>query len=311
MKQERMIRDNTGRAAIILAGGDGTRLAEVTRRVDGVHVPKQFCALISEVTLLDQTRMRVARSVSSERIWFVLNKEHERFFSPLFAGVSRQNLVVQPCNRGTAPAILYSLLRVAESSPRASVLLVPSDHCVGDEAALMKYIDLAFAAVEEDPQRTVLLGIAPDEPETAYGWIEPAPATGVGQCKALPVRRFWEKPSREIVLQLMETGCLWNSFIMVGQLPTLLGLFILAMPELYVAFSKIRPTLGTLFEEEVVERLYQSLRPSDFSQQVLEPAARSLSVLRVSSVGWSDLGEPNRVAKALANLDVQRKEAAA
>jgi mannose-1-phosphate guanylyltransferase len=44
----------------------------------------------------------------------------------------------------------------------------------------MKYVDLAFAAVEERPQVIVLLGITPDALETGYGWIEPAPA-GAGQ----------------------------------------------------------------------------------------------------------------------------------
>ena len=311
MNPDQIIPDKNNRAAIILAGGDGTRLAQLTRRADGVHVPKQFCAVLGKVPLLDQTRARVSLSVPSERVSFVLNKNHERFFSPLLAGVSPENLIIQPQNRGTAPAILYSLLRLAESAPRASVLLMPSDHHVGDEAALMKCVDMAFAEVEEHPQLTVLVGIAPDEPETAYGWIEPAPPTGMGRWKTLPVRRFWEKPSREVARELMATGCLWNSFMMVGQLPTLLGLFILAMPELYVSFSKVRPSLGTLFEEKIFGRLYQRLRPSDFSRQVLESAARSLSVLPVSNVGWSDLGEPRRVARALANLGAQQREAAA
>jgi mannose-1-phosphate guanylyltransferase len=216
MNPDQIIPDKNNRAAIILAGGDGTRLATLTRRVDGVHVPKQFCAVLGEIPLLNQTRRRVSLSVPAERVSFVLNKEHERFFSPLLADVSRQNLIVQPRNRGTAPAILYSLLRLAESAPRTSVLLMPSDHHVGDEAALMKYVDLAFTAVQEQPHPTVLVGIAPDEPETAYGWIEPTPATDMGrQCKTLPVRRFWEKPSREVARELMATGCLWNTFIMV------------------------------------------------------------------------------------------------
>jgi mannose-1-phosphate guanylyltransferase len=310
MNPDQIIPDKNNRAAIILAGGDGTRLAQLTRRVDGVHVPKQFCAVLGEIPLLNQTRRRVSLSVPAERVSFVLNKDHEHFFSPLLADVSRHNLIVQSRNRGTAPAILYSLLRLAESAPRASVLLMPSDHHVGDEAALMKYVDLAFAAVEEHQHLTVLLGLAPDEPEAAYGWIEPA-ATDMGQSKTLPVRRFWEKPSREIARELMAAGCLWNTFMMVGHLPTLLGLFTLAMPELYVSFSKIRPSLGTLFEEEILGRLYEDLRPSDFSRRVLESAVPSLSVLPVSNVGWTDLGEPRRVAKALGGLGGQQKQVAA
>jgi mannose-1-phosphate guanylyltransferase len=311
MNRDQIIRVRTNRAAIILAGGDGTRLAEVTRRADGVHVPKQFCALVGATTMLDQTRKRVSLSVAHDRVAFALNRDHERFFAPLLAGVSLHNVFVQPRNRGTAPAILYSLLHLAESDSQASVLLMPSDHYVGDEPALMKHVDLAFAAVEEVPQRAVLLGITPNEPETAYGWIEPATAPGVVCWKPLPVRRFWEKPSREIVRELMAMGCLWNSFILVGKLQALLGLFVLTMPDLYVMFSKIRPSLGTLVEEQIVARLYERLGPSDFSRQVLQPAAGSLSVLPVSDVGWSDLGEPHRIAKALADLGAQRKDVAA
>ena len=311
MNPNHILPDKNNRAAIILAGSDGRRLAQLTRRIDGVHVPKQFYTVLGEDPLLNQTRRRVSLSVPSERVSFVLNRDHEHFFSPLLADVSRHNLIVQPSNRGTAPAILYSLLRLAESAPRASVLLMPSDHHVGDEAALMKYVDMAFAEVEEHSQLTVLVGIAPDEPETAYGWIEPAPPTVLERSKTLPVRRFWEKPSREIARELMAAGCLWNSFMLVGRLQTLLGLFTLAMPELYLSFSKIRPSLGTLFEEEILSRLYEDLRPSDFSRRVLESAAPNLSVLPVSGVGWSDLGEPHRVAKALGRLGRQQKQVAA
>jgi mannose-1-phosphate guanylyltransferase len=89
MNPDQIIPDKNNRAAIILAGGDGTRLAQLTRRVDGVHVPKQFCAVLGEIPLLNQTRRRVSLSVPSERLSFVLNKDHERFFSPLLADVSR------------------------------------------------------------------------------------------------------------------------------------------------------------------------------------------------------------------------------
>jgi mannose-1-phosphate guanylyltransferase len=299
------------RAAMILAGGEGTRVRELTQKVAGFHVPKQFCPLLGGTTLLEQTLRRVSLSVPPEQTLFALNRDHERFFSPLLVGFSPRNFVVQPRNRGTAPAILYSLLRLAEVAPGASVLLMPSDHYVGDEAALLKYVDLAFATVELRPEFTLLLGIAPDEAETGYGWIEPGPALSAGQCEVLQVRRFWEKPSREVARELMAQGCLWNSFIIVGRLPTLLGLFVVAMPELYLSFSKIKPSLGTVFEEETVRRLYEHLRTSDFSRHVLESPAANLSVLPVSNVGWSDLGEPDRVAKALARLGFHQKWAAA
>lgn len=302
--------EKSNRAAIILAGGEGTRLAELTRRFDGVHVPKQFCALLGANTLLEETRRRVHLLVASERISYVLNKDHERFFSPLLADVPGRNLIVQSKNRGTAPAILYSLLRLAESEPRASVLLMPSDHHVGDEAALTKYLDLAFAAVEERPRLTVLIGIMADAPETGYGWIEPAAKKNSESRRLFPVRRFWEKPSRAVASELMAAGCLWNTFMMVGRLSTLLGLFVATMPQFVTAFTKIRASFGTVFEEEIVGRFYQGLRSSDFSKHVLEPVATNLSVLPIHDVGWTDLGEPKRVERVLASMSLKQKEQA-
>ena len=64
----------------------------------------------------------------------------------------------------------------------------------------------------------------------------------------------------------MHRGCLWNSFVMVGQLSTVLGLFLIALPELYLAFKKIRPVLDTTFEQRTIERLYFDLDSTCFSE---------------------------------------------
>ena len=93
MKQIICSRDSN-RTAIILAGGDGRRLGELTRKIAGFHLPKQFCPLVGEVPLLEQTRRRVSRSVPLERIAFVLNQEHQGFFTPLLHGVQARNLIV-------------------------------------------------------------------------------------------------------------------------------------------------------------------------------------------------------------------------
>jgi len=298
------------RAAIILAGGDGKRLAALTQKIAGFQLPKQFCALVGEMPLLDQTRKKVSRCIHRDRISFALNREHERFFKPVLKDVCADNLVVQPCNRGTAPAILYSLLRLAESAPDSSVLLIPSDHYIADEAMLTEYVDLAFATIEMRPGLAVLLGVTPDEPETAYGWIEPGAILNIGRCDIFEVRRFWEKPSPRLARELLAKGCLWNSFMIVGRLSTLLGLFVIATPRLYSEFWKIKQTLGTYFEGQTLRRLYEHLPPIDFSRRILEAAAANLAVLPVSNIGWTDLGEPDRVIKIIASLGIRQKWAA-
>ncbi len=123
----------------------------------------------------------------------------------------------------------------------------------------------------------------------------------------LQVRRFIEKPSGPIVNELMAAGCLWNSFMMVGRVTTLLELFIVTMPGLHRAFSRIEPALGTYFEEQTVQWLYEGLPSTDFSREVLELAAANLAVLPVRDIGWTDLGEPARVAEALDSFGIRRK----
>ena len=161
------------RWGVILAGGDGKRLLPLTRRIAGDNRPKQFCAIMDGETLLAQTRCRVERMVQPRHTLLVVTETHERFYSDQLNDVPSSSLLVQPCNRGTTPAILYSLVRLRESDPSAIVGFFPSDHHFADDEALIAHVDSAFEAAESSSGRVVLLGIKPSSPEVAYGWIEP------------------------------------------------------------------------------------------------------------------------------------------
>ncbi len=287
------------RAALILAGGDGTRLRGFTREIFGEEIPKQFCRLWGKQTLLEQTRRRAALLVEPARMLTVFTAGHARFYQPLMTGMSGEQFAIQPCNRGTAPAILYSLMRLKKIAPDCAVAMFPSDHFVGDDREFMHYVEAAFRAVDARPEATVLLGIEPSEPEPQYGWIEPGPFLA-HECEPVrQVRRFWEKPNPLLAQQLMRMGCLWNSFVVVARLSTFLGLFLSALPALYDAFIAIESELGNSAEAARMRRLYSQIPPSNFSREVLDRCPFNLAVLQVSGVEWSDLGDPQRVARLL------------
>lgn len=292
--------------ALILAGGDGTRLRPLTRRIAGDERPKQFCPILGSETLLDRTRRRTALLIPPHRTLLSLTQSHERFYAPLLADVAPGSLVIQPANRGTAPAILYGLLHLALQAPGDPVAILPSDHFFSDDGAFMAHVGAAFEAVTARPDLVVLLGVAPDSPEVEYGWIEPADAIPPeGPRPLFRVRRFWEKPSPPLARTLLARGCLWNTFVMVGRVAAFLALVRSAVPGLVEAFLRLRPALGTVGEAEVVRALYALLPPMNFSDQILAGSPPNLAVLPVRGVGWSDWGDSERVLAALARMGIR------
>lgn len=296
--------DHSNYAAVILAGGDGVRLSTFTREVFGYHLPKQFCPLLEGKTLLEQTMRRVSLLVPPSQTLTVLNRAHRQFYSPLLEGTASRNLFIQPENRGTAPAILCALLRLVETGHAGPVAIFPSDHYVSDDSAFVLHVATAIRAVDRSPQLTVLLGIAPDGPETEYGWIEPGsplalPDAGVG--KISRIRRFLEKPSPEVARDLYDRNYLWNSFVLIANATTLLSLIARALPELYRTFSDVRPFFGGAAENEILQTVYRQLPSADFSARVLAEFPAEFSVLPVNGVNWSDLGDPKRLLAAISN----------
>ena len=287
------------RWAVILAGGDGTRLRSFTRSITGDDRPKQFCPVIGGETLLDQTRRRVARVVSPDQTMIVLTKSHEAFYGPLAADLSSRLLAIQPQNKGTAPAILLPLLRIASQAPEATVAIFPSDHHFADDERFMSHVEAAIDAAQRNPEVVTLMGITPEAPEVEFGWIEPHAGTFGGLSR---VRRFWEKPTASVARKLMDRGCLWNSFVMVGRVDAFLNMTKQALPDLYRLFDAVVPVFGTRDEERNLRVLYHLIADTNFSHEVLSVRPEDLTVMRVGKVGWSDLGEPSRVLAAMSRM---------
>ena len=302
------IRKESGlhRWGVILAGGDGTRLRSLTRIISGDERPKQFCRIYGDESLLERTVKRVEMGIPRDNILLSVTRTHERFYNYLYDKFDRRQFADQPVNLGTAPAILYSLLRIAKADPAASVTFFPSDHYLSDDEVFMKQVEAAFEGVERQPGMIALLGINPSSAETEYGWIEPRPqAAELHPGSLMRVKRFWEKPDKLTAAGLLNRGCLWNSFVMTGKVAAFLTIISRSIPSLYRDFLGASDMIGTHGDSDAIDYVYERLTPTNFSQRVLEVSTESLLTFAVKDVEWSDLGEPGRVLSTLENMGVK------
>jgi len=288
--------------AVVLAGGDGTRLRSLTRLVSGEERPKQYYPLYGGETLLAQTRARLARAIHPERTAFAVLKAHEKFYGRELADVEPRRLVVQPANKGTTAAVIRSLMRITNLAGDPVVAFFPTDHYFSNEARFIDSVRRAVSVAQHHSDTLVVLGAEAEYAEVEYGWIEPSarfesPVTNT----LLRVSRFWEKPSHATAQALLARGCLWNTFVMAGR-----ASIFLAMLDKTVAPGVVQSCMraqrdagGGVPNMAAEEELWERLTAGDFSRQVLSANPEDLAVLRVGDVGWSDLGTPERVRSTM------------
>ena len=296
---------------LVLAAGEGSRLRALTTRPCGTSVPKQFCSLNGGDTLLEDALARASGLVAQERICTIVAQQHREWWSQVLRHMPEKNIIVQPRNRGTAIGILYSLLHILARDPRAKVVLLPSDHYVRDEATLRASLAAALERLEQDPSSPVLLGLEPEETDPELGYILPGAPDAVG---GRTVRRFVEKPELGLAAQIIESGGLWNAFIIAASAQQLVNMFTQrfapVVMEMQVILSRfMQAGLPAPAGWAPIVDMYERLPNVDFSRDLLEGQEASLRVVHVPPCGWSDLGTPRRVAETVRRLKVDTRVA--
>ena len=279
------------RWGIVLAGGDGLRLRNLTRFISGDNRPKQFCQVLGPETLLEQARSRARRSIPEEKTIIALTAAHEAYYrNDLKYSPSRR--LLQPLNRGTAPAIILSLFHIVEQEPDAVVAILPCDHYYSNETAFTASLESAFKAAKNHPDSVVLLGARPSRPDVEFGWIQLGPANGKNLFR---VREFEEKPIASVAERLFKTGALWNTFVMVGRAVTFLWMSLASVPDLFAELADASIPCTEAWDLHVPASLYSAIPTVDFSRDVLSPNAFRLLAVPLNGLEWHDLGHTDRV----------------
>lgn len=196
---------------VVLCGGAGTRLWPMSRE----HHPKQLLALAGKTSLLQDTLMRLdtlrGRVTVSMKPVLVCNEEYRFLIAEQLQEIGRSgsDILLEPIGRNTAPALTLAALHAESEQPGQLLLVMPSDHIIGDLAAFHDAVLRGVPAAAEGG--IVTFGIVPDRPETGYGYIK---ANAVSGQDVLPIERFVEKPDTPTAEHYVASGdYYWNSGI--------------------------------------------------------------------------------------------------
>jgi mannose-1-phosphate guanylyltransferase len=276
---------------VIMAGGSGTRLWPLSRTA----FPKQFIALTSKLTMLQETAARIAglSGVDSQSVasMVICNEEHRFLVAEQMRQQNLQpSILLEPVGRNTAPAIALAAIKAIETDKEAVLLVLAADHVIEDVEAFQRCVKSLLPSVQKGKFGT--LGIVPTDAATGYGYIKPtASSAGLGEGLS-SVSEFVEKPDAETAAKYVADGYLWNS-----------GMFLMRADRYLEELKNLRSDIYEACANSMVEtqqdldfvridkEAFEASPDESVDYAVMEPlAAKGEVVVAPLDAGWSDVG---------------------
>jgi len=270
---------------VIMAGGIGSRFWPMSRKSN----PKQFHDILGTgSTLIQQTFERFLHICPIENIYVVTSSIYESLVLEQLDGIRKENVLLEPSRRNTAPCIAYASHKIKMRNPNAVMIVAPSDHLVLKEAAFTETVKTAIDQAVNN-QQLVTLGIKPSRPDTGYGYIQFEDDLESAHPDIKKVKTFTEKPDLELARTFIKSGDFyWNSGIFIWSAKTILEAFRTFLPEVNDLFTEALPMFNTADELKAIGNVYAMCESISIDYGVMEKAKNVNVVL--SDFGWSDLG---------------------
>ncbi len=277
---------NSHQHLVIMAGGIGSRFWPMS----SVECPKQFLDILGcGRTMLQLTVARFENIVPTSNIWVVTSERYADIVREQLPEVPEENVLLEPCMRGTAPCICYASWKIKKRDPRATIVVAPSDHNVKDVNAFAQSINesLEFAA---ETDAIITLGIKPNYPSTGYGYIKADLAYSSSRKKNIyAVDSFREKPDLAVAQQYVaQPNFFWNAGIFVWSVTTIVNAFRVYAPQISNIFENLLPYYDTAEEKTKIAEQFPLCENISVDYAIMEHAEDVY--VRPSDFGWSDLG---------------------
>lgn len=271
------------KTALIMAGGRGERFWPKSRK----SLPKQFLSLTDDgKTMIQLTVERILPLVDMEDIYISTNKEYLSLVTAQLPNIPKENIICEPVGRNTAPCVALGAAIIGAKYEDALMMVLPSDHLIKYSSMFQTTLKDA-CDVAEKGDNLVTVGIAPDHPETGYGYIKFK--NEITEGRAFKVEKFVEKPSLEKAKEyLAEDDYLWNSGMFLWKVSSVMERFKTLIPEVYEGVMSICDAYRAGNMEEVLSKVFPTFPSISIDYGIME---RSENIYTIpGSFGWDDVG---------------------
>jgi mannose-1-phosphate guanylyltransferase len=276
------------RYGLILAGGRGTRFWPRSRRARA----KQVLQFFGNRSLIQQTVDRLRPVLPPDRIWILTNDHLRGEIVRQLPEVPRKQILAEPAQRNTAPAIGLAAEILASIDPQAEMGVFPADHVIGRPRDYVRLLKPAFRAAADG--KMVVLGIQPRWAETGYGYVEFPEGVQPGATQPVAVRSFREKPDQETAQRFVDArNFYWNAGMFFWRTSVLLEALREFLPKTAALLDSL-PAFGSRRFAAKLAEVFPRCENISIDYAVLE-RARNVAGIPSGDIGWNDVGSWNAV----------------
>ena len=252
--------------------------------------------MVGERSLIQATVERLSPLIAPERLWVLTNHYLRDIIIRQLPEVPRNQILSEPMQRNTAPAIGLAAHILHSADPDAVMGVFPSDHVIGKTQAYRAVVKAAFWGAAAG--HLMVVGIQPRWPETGYGYIEFPRGSALGGTEALPVRSFREKPEKAKAKRYLAAGnYYWNSGMFFWRADVLLDQLRRHLPKTATLLASL-PRFGARTFGARLKQAFPLCDNISIDYAVLEKAGEVRGIA-AGDFGWNDVGSWNAVYELL------------
>ena len=272
--------------AVIVAGGQGTRLWPVSRK----NNPKQLRPFDDGATLLQKTYQRIRELLPAENIYLATNVAYKDEFLAQLPEVAEDHLILEPVGRNNAPAVGVATAVLAKEDPQAKIVNIWADHFIENEDEYRRKLLQAEKILDQHPEYLINIPVKPEYAATGLGWLEAGEQLmEVDGETVFKIVRFVEKPDLPTAEQYLAAGnYYWNTALFVWRADTLLSMYQQYQPQMYAGMMRIQQAWGTSDQDRVMNEVYPQFEKIAIDYAISEKTDK-IAILP-AELGWRDVG---------------------